>query len=49
MTSKSTVTERQRDQFMSVLLTALMSGARITAEGDSTACGSLTSITINKL
>ncbi len=48
MTSRSTVTERQRDQMVSVLLAALVSGTKITAEGDSTQCGSLTSITIMK-
>ena len=48
MTTMSTVTESQRDQIMSVLLTAMMSGTKITAHGSSTACGSFNLLTIYK-
>ena len=48
MTTRGIITERQKDQMMSMLLAALVSGAKIRAEGDDTPCGSLTSITVKK-
>lgn len=46
ITTKSTVTERQRSQMLSILMAAAMSGKRIDAHGDSGQCGSFTSVTL---
>lgn len=48
MTTLSGVSMQQRNQIMSVLLAALVSGATITAHGASTNCGSFNLLTIKR-
>lgn len=48
MTTMSNVTERQRDQILSVLLTAAMSGAKVSIYGASSDCGSFNIIRLHK-
>ncbi len=46
LTTRSTVTDRQKDQLFSAMLAAMMAGKKITAHGETSGCGSLTHITI---
>ncbi|MCH2160077.1 MAG: hypothetical protein MK096_15010 [Oleiphilaceae bacterium] len=46
ITTAESVSERQKDQIFAMLLSALLSGSKITAEGDRTDCVALSSVTI---